>query len=71
MVDTATRQHLPVLKDDLKDVVSAVKGQCSAAAEMLISQLDRRFPNFDIKDALRVVFPHRKVVTTFFLHIWL
>lgn len=57
MVDALTGQHVPVSRDDLHSVVTAVKGQCSAAAEMLISQLDRRFPNCDIMEALGVVFP--------------
>jgi hypothetical protein len=57
MVCAVSGQHLLVSRSDLKSVVSAVKGQCSAAAEMLISQLDRRFPNCDIMEALGVVFP--------------
>jgi hypothetical protein len=40
-----------------KDLLQSVKGQCAAATELLISQLDRRFPNCEIMEALGIVFP--------------
>jgi hypothetical protein len=44
--------------EEFDNIVSAVKGQCKAVAEPLISQLDKRFLNLEIKEALDVVFPH-------------
>ena len=44
------------MKDFVAEV-SSVKGQCTAAGDLLISQLDRRFPNHDIMEAPRVINP--------------
>jgi hypothetical protein len=57
MVDSLSRQQLSVSREDLVTVVASVKDQCAAATEMLISQLDKRFPHCDIMEALGVVFP--------------
>jgi hypothetical protein len=41
-------------KEEFDSAVFVVKGQYKAAAELLISQLDKRFPN---SEALGVMFP--------------
>jgi hypothetical protein len=42
-------------KEDFETAVSTVKGQCRDAAKLLIVQLDKKFPNCKIKEALNVV----------------
>jgi hypothetical protein len=44
-------------REEFDIAVSAVKGQCKVVAEFLISQLEKRFPNSKIMEALGVVFP--------------
>jgi hypothetical protein len=44
-------------KEEFDIAMSVVKGQCKAAAKLLISQLEKRFPNSEIMEALGVVFP--------------
>jgi hypothetical protein len=57
MIDPILGEKKPVSMEDFATVVSFVKGQCIAAADLFISQLDRRFPNCDIMEALGIVFP--------------
>jgi hypothetical protein len=42
--------------DDFLAAVNSVKGQCSSAAELLIQELSKRFPDSEIMEALGVVF---------------
>jgi hypothetical protein len=44
-------------RDGFEAVISSVKGQATSAAEMLISELSKRFPSCDLMDALGIVFP--------------
>jgi hypothetical protein len=44
-------------RDGFEAVISNVKGQATSAAEMLISELSKRFPSCDLMDALGIVFP--------------
>jgi hypothetical protein len=46
-----------VSRDDFLATVSSIKGQCSSAAELLIEELSRRFPDSEIMEALGIVFP--------------
>jgi hypothetical protein len=46
-----------VSRDDFLAAVSSIKGQCSSAAELLIEELSRRFPDSEIMEALGIVFP--------------
>jgi hypothetical protein len=57
MIDYVSGLSKSVSREEFKAIVSAVKGQCTAAVELLISQLEKRFPNSEIMEALRVVFP--------------
>jgi hypothetical protein len=57
MVDPVSGEKKSVSREDFCTLVSSVKGQCAAAAELLISQLKRRFPDYDIMEALGVIFP--------------
>jgi hypothetical protein len=50
-------EFFPVSRDDFLNAVSSIKGQCSSAAELLIQELSRRFPDSEIMEALGVVFP--------------
>jgi hypothetical protein len=42
----------PVSRYDFLNAVSSIKGQCSSAAELLIQELSRRFPDSEIMEAL-------------------
>jgi hypothetical protein len=57
VVDSVIGERKPVSREGFAAVVTSVKGQCAAVAELLISQLDRRFPNCEIMEALEIVFP--------------
>jgi hypothetical protein len=57
MVDPVSGEKKSVSREDFCALVSFVKGQCAAAAELFISQLERRFPDCDIMEALGVIFP--------------
>jgi hypothetical protein len=57
MIDLVSGGKKKVSKEDFAAVVSSVKEQCAATADLLISQLDRRFPNCNIMEALGIVFP--------------
>ena len=48
-------KKLSVSRSDFDDVVSLVKGQCRDA-EMLIAELDKRFPDSDLVNAFSIVF---------------
>lgn len=48
---------MSVSKDDFLAAVNSVKGQYSSAAELLIEELLKWFPNFEIMEAFGVVFP--------------
>jgi hypothetical protein len=50
-------EHLSVSEDDFLATVNSMKGQCSSATELLIEELLKRFPEFEIVEALGVVFP--------------
>ena len=39
-------------------VVASVKGQCCDIAEMLIGELDKRFPDSELMNSLAIEFPH-------------
>jgi hypothetical protein len=52
-----TGKKLPVLRSDFDIVVTSMKGQCQDAAEVLIAELDRRFPDSELMNALSIVFP--------------
>jgi hypothetical protein len=56
VVDAVTGEKKPVSREDFDAVVTSVKGQCITAADLLISQLDKRFLNYEIMEALGVVF---------------
>ena len=57
VVDTVTRERKPISRKEFATVVTSVKDQCATVANLLMSQLDMRFPNCEIMEALRVVFP--------------
>jgi hypothetical protein len=57
LTDYVTGIRNSVDREEFDSDVSAVKGQCKATAELLISQLDKRFSNSEIMEALHVVFP--------------
>jgi hypothetical protein len=44
-------------RDGFEAIISSVKGQATSAAEMLISELSKRFPSCDLMDALGIIFP--------------
>jgi len=50
-------KKVSVTRDDMAAVVSSVKAQCRDAAEMLTLELDLRFPEVELMNALGVVFP--------------
>jgi hypothetical protein len=56
LTDYVTELRNFVDRKEFDSAISALKGQCKAAAELLMSQLDKRFPNFEIMEALSVVF---------------
>jgi hypothetical protein len=51
-----TRKKLLVSRSDFDIAVTSVKGQCRDAAEVLIGELDRRFPDSELMNALSIVF---------------
>jgi hypothetical protein len=53
----AQGERLWVSRSDFEVVTKSVKAQCKEAAEVLIQELDRRFPHSDIMEAMGVVFP--------------
>jgi hypothetical protein len=57
LTDYVTRMRKSMGKEEFDIAMSVVKGQCKAAAKLLISQLEKRFPNSEIMEALGVVFP--------------
>ena len=57
LTDYVTEVRKYVGREEFDIVVSAVKGQCKAIAELLISQLEKRFPKSEIMEALGIVFP--------------
>jgi hypothetical protein len=44
-------------RDGFEAVIYIVKGQATSAAEMLISELGKKFPNCGLMDALGIIFP--------------
>ena len=58
LIDYVTGVENSIGREEFDNAVSIVKGQCKVVAELLISQLDKRFPNLEIKKAFNVVFPH-------------
>jgi hypothetical protein len=54
---SVTSKKLPVSRHDFDTTVTSVKGQCRDAAEVLIAELDRRFPDSELMNALSIVFP--------------
>jgi hypothetical protein len=57
MIDYVRGLSKSMSREKFDAAVSAVKGQCKAAVELLISQLEKRFPNSKIMEALGIVFP--------------
>jgi hypothetical protein len=51
-----SEQKLPVSQQDFEAVVTSVKGQCKDAVEMLTFELDMRFREVELMNALGVVF---------------
>ncbi|CAM6129409.1 unnamed protein product [Calypogeia fissa] len=47
-----------VTKEDFLFVAAQVKVECQEAIESLIAQLDHRFPDSSLLNALGIVFPH-------------
>jgi len=52
-----TGSKLAVSRSDFEEVVASVKGQCRDVAELLIAELDQRFPDSDLMNAFSIVFP--------------
>jgi hypothetical protein len=50
-------RKLSVSRADFDGVVASVKGQCRDAAELLIGELEKRFPVSDLMNSLAIVFP--------------
>jgi hypothetical protein len=50
-------KKLSVSRADFEGVVASVKEQCRDACKVLIAELDRRFPNSELMNALAIVFP--------------
>ena len=50
-------KKLPVTRADLASVVSSVKAYCRDAVEMLVFELDVRFPEVELMNSLGIVFP--------------
>ena len=46
-----------VSRTNFNEVVASMKGQCRDAIEMLIGELDKRFPNSNLMNSLAIVFP--------------
>jgi hypothetical protein len=57
VVDTIIGERKPISREEFAIVVMSVKDQCATIANLLISQLDMRFQNCEIMEALGVVFP--------------
>jgi hypothetical protein len=57
MIDYVSGLSKSVSWEEFDVAVSVLKGQCKVAVELLISQLEKRFPNSEIMEALRIVFP--------------
>jgi hypothetical protein len=57
MIDPILEERKNVSMEDFAVMVSSMKEQCVAAADLFISQLDKRFPNCNIMEALGIVFP--------------
>jgi hypothetical protein len=53
----ASGKKIPVTRADLDRVVSSVKAQCREASLQLRQDLEMRFPNCELMNALSVVFP--------------
>jgi hypothetical protein len=51
-----TGKKLRVSRSDFDTAVTSVKGQCRDAAEVLIAEFDRRFPDSELMNALSIVF---------------
>lgn len=50
-------KKLPMSLSDLRGVIDSVKGQCRDVADLLRLELDLRFPEVELMNALGVVFP--------------
>jgi hypothetical protein len=52
-----TSKKEQVARAAFDDILSSIKGQCRDAAEMLIAELGKRFPDHKLMNALGIVFP--------------
>ena len=50
-------KKLSMSKADFEGAIASVKGQCRDACEVLIVELDKRFPDFELMNTLAIVFP--------------
>jgi hypothetical protein len=53
----ASGKKLSVFRADFDGVIASVKGQCQDACEVFIAELDKRFPDSKLINALAIVFP--------------
>jgi hypothetical protein len=58
MIDPVSGEKKSMSMEDFAAEISSMKGQCATAADLLISQLDGRFPNYDIMEAWQHGFSH-------------
>jgi hypothetical protein len=56
MVYSTMREKTCLRKEEFLTMVSTVKAQCMAASKLLISKLVKRFLNYEIMEALGVIF---------------
>lgn len=54
---SASGNKVPVSRPTFDTAVISVKRQCREAVELLITELDRRFPNSEVMNAFAIVFP--------------
>ena len=53
----ASCKKLSISKTDFDGVIASMKGQFHNAAKMLIAELEKRFPDSELMNALAIVFP--------------
>ena len=56
-LNPVSRKKDIVSRVDFAQIVVGIKGQCTFAIEMLVTELSRRFLDFDLMNALGIIFP--------------
>ncbi len=54
---TLTSEHSLVIQEGFDQAIKVVKVQCIITCDLLVFELEWRFPNHELMNALRIIYP--------------